>query len=71
MPNKPPPEPQFREFERVSLLEPISSMGFDVPAGANGTIVDIHPDGFRFEVEFFEPHPCDATVEPNQIAKAP
>ena len=58
----------IHEFDSVTLLEAVEFMGHWIQPGTKGVIVHLYPDGDHFEVEFFEPKPCVATVHISQVA---
>jgi hypothetical protein len=46
---------RYAELPVVSLRHPIDVDGRPLPAGTKGTVVAAYADGFRYEVEVFEP----------------
>jgi hypothetical protein len=46
----------------VRLVAALRTEGYDLPAGAAGTIVEVRRDGAAYVVEFFAPFHCVATV---------
>jgi hypothetical protein len=58
-----------RELDLVTLGVPVRADGEHcIPAGSTGTVVGIWGEGRAYEVEFTEPVPALATVEPHQIS---
>jgi len=58
----------FPEHAVVSLRTSIDADGQVLPEGARGTIVGIYRGGAAYEVEFFEPFHCLATLKPEMLA---
>jgi hypothetical protein len=54
---------KFPELSIVALTRPLHVEGGEMPVGARGTVVAAYRDGLAYEVEFFEPFHCVATVE--------
>lgn len=62
-----PPYP-YQELEVIRTLVDVVEEGQVVPAGSQGTIVDVSRVPGRYEVEFADPFPCVATMTAAQIA---
>lgn len=65
---RPTPRAPIKEFDSVTLLEAVEELGHKVLPGTKGVVVHVYPDGENFEVEFFKPKACVATVHISQIA---
>jgi hypothetical protein len=59
---------QLNEFDVISLARPVECEGRLIQPGTLGTVLDVSPSGLRFEIEFFQPFHCVATVWIEDIA---
>lgn len=62
------PLTRFRDLERIALTcDTATDAGETVPAGTEGTIVDVIKEGTAYAVEFAEPFDGLATLLPHEI----
>ena len=66
--NRPSKPKTYREFDTVELARPVVCEGHHFPKGSIGTIVHVSSDPIDYEIEFFEPHACVATVVTADLA---
>lgn len=62
------PLTKFRDLERVATtLAATADDGRTVPAGSEGTVVDVIKNGLAYAVEFTRPIDALATLLPNEL----